>query len=42
MMGDFYMPECERVFRYDDPILRIKWPIEPVVVSDKDRNWALL
>ena len=42
MMGEFYSPECERGVRYNDPELMINWPIEPVVVSDKDRNWPLL
>jgi dTDP-4-dehydrorhamnose 3,5-epimerase len=42
LVGGFYTPECERGLRYDDPALGIEWPIEPVVVSAKDRNWPLL
>ncbi len=42
LVGEFYAPECERGVRYNDPALGIEWPIEPVVVSDKDRSWPLL
>lgn len=27
---------------FDDPMLGIQWPIEPEVLSEKDRNWGLL
>lgn len=27
---------------FDDPMLRIQWPIAPKVLSEKDRNWGLL
>ncbi|MGQ0501905.1 MAG: dTDP-4-dehydrorhamnose 3,5-epimerase [Panacagrimonas sp.] len=37
----FYAPEHERGMRYNDPWLNIEWPIAPVEVSDKDRNWPL-
>lgn len=30
--------EHERGVRYNDPKFGIRWPIEPVVISDKDRN----
>lgn len=36
MVTEFYAPEMERGIRYNDPALAIEWPIEPVVVSDKD------
>jgi dTDP-4-dehydrorhamnose 3,5-epimerase len=42
LVGGFYTPDCERGVRYDDPKLGIQWPIEPQVVSDKDRSWPLL
>ncbi|MGH9436643.1 MAG: dTDP-4-dehydrorhamnose 3,5-epimerase [Terriglobia bacterium] len=29
---DFYVPECERTIRWDDPELAIRWPI-PVAVT---------
>jgi len=33
-----YAPEQERGLRWNDPRFAIDWPIEPVVLSDKDRN----
>ena len=42
LVGGFYTPECERGIRYDDPRLDIEWPIDPQIVSNKDRNWPLL
>lgn len=35
----FYSPDRERGLRYNDPAIGIVWPIEPVEVSQKDRNW---
>ena len=37
-VDEFYAPELERGVRFNDPKFALKWPIEPVVVSDKDRN----
>lgn len=34
-----YSPQAERGIRYDDPGIGINWPLEPGVVSDKDRGW---
>jgi dTDP-4-dehydrorhamnose 3,5-epimerase len=35
-----YVPGSERGIRWDDPTLRITWPItEGVIVSDKDAAW---
>jgi len=34
----FYAPELERGVRWNDPRFGIRWPFEPVVISDKDRN----
>jgi dTDP-4-dehydrorhamnose 3,5-epimerase len=36
--SEYYSPENERGIRYNDPALGIKWPMEPVVISDKDKN----
>jgi dTDP-4-dehydrorhamnose 3,5-epimerase len=33
---EFYSPEHERGLRYNDPKLGLRWPSEPVVISDKD------
>lgn len=37
-VDEFYAPEFERGIRWNDPRFEIEWPIEPVVISDKDRN----
>jgi dTDP-4-dehydrorhamnose 3,5-epimerase len=39
MTGAFYAPECERGVRYDDPALKIDWPVQPEIVSEKDLGW---
>lgn len=33
-----YTPGAERGLRWDDPAINIKWPIEPRLISEKDRN----
>lgn len=37
-----YSPENDRSIRYDDPDIRIEWPIKEIIVSDKDRNACYL
>ena len=34
----FYSPESERAVRWNDPAFSIKWPIQPEVISSKDRQ----
>jgi len=36
-VDEFYAPEQERGIRWNDARFAIPWPIEPVVISDKDR-----
>jgi dTDP-4-dehydrorhamnose 3,5-epimerase len=36
----FYTPGAERGYRWDDPAFNIHWPIEPVIVSEKDQAHA--
>ena len=36
-----YVPEAERGFRFDDPDIGIDWPLEKVVLSERDRNSPL-
>ena len=38
-MGDFYVAEAARGFRWDDPFFRIGWPATPLVVSERDRGY---
>lgn len=39
-VSEFYSPEFERGVRYDDPAFGIPWPMQPTVISDKDRGWS--
>lgn len=38
-MSEFYHPEYARGIRWDDPAFNIKWPKEPEVLGQKDKNW---
>lgn len=38
LVDEFYSPEHERGVRWDDPAFNIEWPIEPALISDKDRG----
>ena len=38
----FYDPQYERGIRFDDPLIGIKWPLNIVDISDKDRNYSYL
>jgi len=38
----YYNIDYESGARFDDPIMSIDWPLEPTVVSEKDRKWGLL
>jgi dTDP-4-dehydrorhamnose 3,5-epimerase len=41
-MSEFHAPESAAGLRYDDPRLRIEWPMRPSSLSDKDQVWSLL
>ena len=34
---EFYTPGAERGIRWNDPAFNIQWPVEPVVISEKDQ-----
>jgi dTDP-4-dehydrorhamnose 3,5-epimerase len=36
LVTEFYSPENERGIRWNDPYFSIEWPIQPVIISDKD------
>jgi dTDP-4-dehydrorhamnose 3,5-epimerase len=40
--GEFYTPGCEGGLLYDDPRLRLTWPLPVSVISDKDRQYQPL
>ena len=39
---DVYTPACEGGILWNDPDIGIKWPLEDVVLSDKDQVYPLL
>jgi dTDP-4-dehydrorhamnose 3,5-epimerase len=36
-ISEFYVPECARGIRWDDPVLAINWPLSNPIVSPKDQ-----
>ena len=38
LVTEFYAPDYERGIRWNDPYFNIKWPIEPLIISEKDKN----
>ena len=38
-ISEFFMPECVMGVRWDDPAFKIKWPLKPIIISEKDRNY---
>ena len=39
---EYYTPQADSGIRFDDPALKITWPLEPVMVSEKDKNYKLI
>ena len=37
-MSELYSPQAYRGFRYNDPAFSFRWPMEPKVISEKDRH----
>jgi dTDP-4-dehydrorhamnose 3,5-epimerase len=42
LTSERYSPKHEGTLRWDDPLHGISWPLEPRVVSDKDKAAANL
>jgi dTDP-4-dehydrorhamnose 3,5-epimerase len=38
-MSEAYVPASYRGFRYNDPAFDFRWPVEPRVISEKDRSF---
>src|SRR5947207_496373 len=38
LVSAFYAPERERGVRWNDPKFAIRWPAEPQIISEKDKN----
>ena len=46
-ISEFYHPESARGIRWDDPRLKVDWPIRPPMLSERDAafpdfNWAVV
>ncbi len=41
-VGEFYTPGYERGMRYNDPALKLDWPLPVSEISEKDAAWPLL
>jgi len=41
-MSEFYSPEHATGVRWDDPMLRVSWPIADIILDEKDRSWPML
>jgi dTDP-4-dehydrorhamnose 3,5-epimerase len=39
LVTGYYEPTAERGIRFNDPAVGIEWPLQPVVVSEKDMSW---
>lgn len=42
LVTEFYSPECEGGLRYNDPELKINWPLNVADISDKDAGHKLI
>lgn len=41
-MSEFYHQECSVGIRYDDPFLKISWPLKVNMISDRDKELEYL
>ncbi len=41
LVSEAYNPKFERTLKWDDPFHDVKWPISPIVISEKDSNVEL-
>ncbi len=41
-VSEFYTPNTEKGLRYDDPLLKIEWPLPVSEISEKDSKWPFL
>lgn len=38
LVTEFYTPEADSGIKFNDPAFNIEWPMDPVVISEKDAN----
>ena len=36
LMSEIYVPDAGATIRWNDPLFNIKWPLEPMILSEKD------
>ena len=41
-MSDIFRPDCYGGFRFDDPLVGVRWPAEPKVISSRDLGFSPL
>jgi dTDP-4-dehydrorhamnose 3,5-epimerase len=41
LVGEFYTPDAEGGLLYDDPSLKLNWPLPVSVISEKDQKFSL-
>jgi dTDP-4-dehydrorhamnose 3,5-epimerase len=39
---EFYTAQADAGIRFDDPALGLQWPLPPIAVSEKDKNYTLI
>jgi dTDP-4-dehydrorhamnose 3,5-epimerase len=39
LISEFYDPDLQHGVRWDDPGLQIGWPLEPTIISERDRGF---
>lgn len=40
-MSEFCHPECARGIRWNDAVFGIKWPIQEIILSERDKSYPL-
>ena len=40
MVSQFYYPGAEMGIRWNDTSFKIKWPVEPLCITEKDSSWS--
>jgi dTDP-4-dehydrorhamnose 3,5-epimerase len=38
LMSEIYVPGAAATIRWNDPLFNIKWPLEPTIISEKDKS----
>jgi dTDP-4-dehydrorhamnose 3,5-epimerase len=38
-MSEFFVPECGRGARWNDPVFKIAWPLGDPIMNNRDKSW---